>query len=487
MIADSSLSSAFDDLADLFLGGGMDGGTPSNPIPNGVSNGKHGASDGPVRPSGESKPMLVEGLVLGHLPMMASLWASQYPRMTAAQDNAPVALVRLDAGMARVELFHPPSDESGRTRLGSVRNGDANGHGLPERPCPDLAGALSRAAQVASRVVIFSSFAADELLFARSPSVSAMAVLTGADDASAVGAYKAIKRLAGGGGDKQTRLIRVAVMGSEERKANAAFHRLSDAAGSFLSMPIQLAGHCRQIAGGVPGTILFEGASAMTTQAVLESLARPGAVETKQPEWAVAAPKPETLALSSVCDAVTLPAAPTAPVAAATDSLAYALGSDRAVPVRAESVEVAAIALPMTTAVAPLPPPTPPPVALPVGPAAPLLQSSTPAGLTPLPIRCPFDRNPMLAIDGGGVPQVIVTADAGYSADAIQRLLSVAAWLSASRELLGMVCPTLRTDAQPVLHLVTDRPVDVKRLIDSDLRLHVRLPASGETATLPLN
>lgn len=108
-------------------------------------------------------------------------------------------------------------------------------------------------------------------------------------------------------------------------------------------------------------------------------------------------------------------------------------------------------------------------------------------GLTPLSIRCPFDRDPILAIDAAGIPQVITTATAGRSAEAAQQLLSVGAWFWTSRELLGMVCPSLRTDMQPILHLVTDRPTDVKRLIDSDLRLHVRLPSAATTGTLALN
>lgn len=480
MIADSSLSSAFDDLADLFLGGGMDGSTP--PPPSGTSAAHADASDGhvTVAASHACKPLLVEGLVLGHLPMLASLWASQYPRMVAATDNAPVALVRLDAGAARVELFHPPHATPGPSRLAKQAAGNGHStrqHALPDRPCPDLAGAISRAAQVASRIVIYSSFPADELLFTRSATISAMAVLTGADDASAVGAYKAIKRLAGNdhgakAGDR-TRMIRVAVMGSEEGKASAAFHRLADAAGSFLSIPIELAGHCRQIAGGVPGTILFEGPSAMTTQAVLEALARPerhGAASMSEPvrsHVAVLPPSPKPAADLPVVDDTNLLADVPAPQVPAVTA-----------PTASHSGEAAAIGLPSAPSSSPMPPAHTP---------APSAASSTPVGLTPLPIRCPFDRTPVLAIDGAGVPQVIASGDAGRSAEAIQQLLSVAAWFWTSRELLGMVCPMLRTDARPVLHLITDRPTDVKRLIDSELRLHVRIPPVVESGTLALN
>lgn len=453
MIADDSLSSAFDDLTDLFLGGGV-GGTGPTAQPHAAPQSEphdigtvtrpgeshHAHSDTPV------KPLHVEGLVLGHLPMMAALWASQYPRMAAAADNAPVALVRLDAGTARVELFHPPQKAPGNSRI-------SGGYATSDRPSPDLAGALSRAAHIASRIVVYSSTSADELLLARSSTVRAMAVLTGADDTSAVGAYKAIKRLAPAISEPDAAhhglLFRVAVMGSDEAKASAAFHRLADAVKSFIAIPVESAGHCRQIAGGIPGTILFEGPSAMTTQAVLEALARPAAAKPAEPATRFAP----------------VPQQPQPAIQEATT--------------QTEPPHFA----PVEQAVAPATPPMHHAQATPVS-AAP---SFTPPGLTPLPIRCPFDRDPVLAIDQAGIPQVIATAAAGESAQATQRLLSVGAWLWTSRELLSMVCPTLRTDAQPILHLVTDRPTDVKRLLDSDLRLHLRVQPVPTTGTLPLN
>ncbi|HYD01459.1 MAG TPA: hypothetical protein VEB22_09555 [Phycisphaerales bacterium] len=473
MIADSSLSSAFDDLADLFLGGEPNGSAAGPHIANGVHEPVPAAADRAATPS---RPFIVEALVLGHLPMMASLWAGQYPRMVAAQDDAPVALVRLDEGAARVELFHPPThpSRSNRSRL----NGHSDSRAaLPDRPAPDLAGALSRAAQVAARVVIFSTCPGDELLLARASAVGAIAVLTGADDASAVGAYKAIKRLAGPEGApdeaaQRTPQIRVAVMGSDERKAVAAFHRLADASSSFLSVPVQLAGHCRQIAGGMPGSILFEGPSAMTTQAVLECLSRPaphGPQSTPAPLPFPKQPSPPTPpAAASLLPPVSTPKR---------DEPATSM--EQPAPDLLRSVEAAALGL-MTSTPSPSP-------ATATTPDVPHRPTSTPPGLTPLSVRCPFDRNPVLAIDAEGVPQIIAAADAGHSADAIQRLLSVAAWVSASRELLGMVCPALRTDAQPVLHLITDRPTDVKRLIDSDLRLHVRIPTDAPPGTMALN
>ncbi|MDP1663170.1 MAG: hypothetical protein Q8L55_14735 [Phycisphaerales bacterium] len=461
MIADSSYSSAFDDLADLFLGGG---GAVSESAPASPALGTDHAADRPVlaaAPSAESwKPLLVEGLVLGHLPMMASLWASQYPRLCAAHDDAPVALVRLDAGTARVEVFHPPVAQSGeRSRLAERANGHAeHNQSASGRMCPDLAGAISRAAQTASRIIIYSSFAADELLFARSATINAMAVLTGADDASAVGAYKAIKRLAtvDGRTADSPQVVRVAVMGSEEPRANAAFHRLADAANSFLSVPIQLAGHCRQIVGGVPGTLLFDGPSAMTTQAVIEALSRPvmprpieSAIEPAQPRIAT----PVVTQPPQACPAATVTAPPT--------------------PEPSGNVE--ATQLPVAAQLAQLP-----------APAA-QQRGPTPAGLTPLAIHCPFERTPILAIDSAGIPQVIAAAEAGRSAESLQQLLAVSAWLWTNRQLLAMVCPALRTDAKPVMHLVTDRPCDVTRLADSDVRLHVRIPPVAEETTLALN
>ncbi|MBY0396597.1 MAG: hypothetical protein K2X91_09045, partial [Thermoleophilia bacterium] len=247
MIADASLSNAFDDLADLFLGDAVSQTPPSarsQPAPS-------GPIDHPD-PRVPDRPVAVEGLVLGHLPMMGSLWASQYVRMAAAAENGPVALVRLDHGTARVELFGPTCSHV-PSRASCVGDGGASD---PERQLTELGTALARARRLARRIVVFSSLPADELLLAGSSAVRSMSLLTGADDASAVGAYKALKRLghsADAGGAPRSVLFRVAVMGSDEQRATAAFHRLAEAARSFLALPIELAGHCRQIAGGVPG------------------------------------------------------------------------------------------------------------------------------------------------------------------------------------------------------------------------------------------
>lgn len=476
MIADASLSSAFDDLADLFLGAGQEV-APTPTADDHHTQQGHAASEAPTA---HAKPVSIEGLILGHLPMMASLWASQYPRMVAVTDNAPVAMIRLDDGAARVELFHP-STRNAPSRIGAD-HGTSTSHHLPDRPSPDLAGALSRAAQVASRIVIHSSVSADELLFARSGTIRSMAVLTGADDASAVGAYKAIKRLAAGGADGEpaTLLFRIAVMGSDETRATAAFHRLADAAKSFLSVPIELAGHCRQIAGGVPGTILFDGPSAMTTQAVLEALARPSP---PAPLALVTEPRPAGCGSDTHHATLTpLHSEPLTPpnTAASPPPSVRAPDNTTSTPTAPHySAEAAALGLTPDT--------QPMPTAMPARNGHTHTSHPSITGLTPLPIRCPFDREPVLAIDAAGVPQIVVTAAAGQSAQATQQLLAVAAWLTASSELLGMVCPTLTADARPVLHLITDRPIDVKRLIDSEIRLHVRIPSATDSSTLALN
>lgn len=544
MIADASLSNAFDDLADLFLGGSGPAAPTSSPSSSsptqtaqpGAGN-HHAAAPLPPAQNGASasrpaplaaasfaraKPIAVEGLILGHLPMMASLWAGQYPRMAAAADNGTIALVRLDPGTARVELFHPPrhNGSSGASRIGLSGNGTSNHErSLPDRSSPDLAGALNRAAQVASRIVVYSSLSADERLLARSPVVRSMALLTGADDASAVGAYKALKRLAvldhDHDGDDETAersaneprslLFRIAVMGSEESRATAAFHRLSDAAKSFLSLPIEFAGHCRQIAGGVPGTILFEGPSAMTTQAILEALSsadpqpernaagdwgrpsRPPAATT-EPRPSPSGPTPAFIRAAQPGGAPTLSAQPLAAAESEQPVKPLALVKPPLRPHIETEAKVIPIPLPplpthtdlsstpLDLESAPRPPSPPPP------PPAPL-----PSGITPLPIRCPFDRDPILAIDGDGVPQVATAAASGHSSEAAQRLLAVGAWLWTNRELLALVCPTLRVDVRPVLHLITDHPTDVNRLIDSDLRLHIRIPPAATSGTLPLN
>jgi hypothetical protein len=107
-------------------------------------------------------------------------------------------------------------------------------------------------------------------------------------------------------------------------------------------------------------------------------------------------------------------------------------------------------------------------------------------GLTALSFRCPFEKSAILAIDEAGVLQVMVShaggpelgRDAAASkqavAEATHRLITVGGWLSANGELLNLIAGgKINTAAKPVLHLLTDQPSCVRRLLDTEIRVHL--------------
>jgi hypothetical protein len=95
-------SDAYDALQELFLGDGS-----------GARRGAMAASGAPA----QARAVRIEGLILGHLPVLASAWATQYARHLAATMNVPVALLRLRAGEGALDVFGPSATEGAAETL----------------------------------------------------------------------------------------------------------------------------------------------------------------------------------------------------------------------------------------------------------------------------------------------------------------------------------------------------------------------------------
>lgn len=108
-------------------------------------------------------------------------------------------------------------------------------------------------------------------------------------------------------------------------------------------------------------------------------------------------------------------------------------------------------------------------------------------GLTALNFRCPFEKSAILAVDESGTLQVLVShsepanhavVDPAASrialAEATHRLITVGGWLCANSELLALISAgKINTASKPILHLLTDHPACVRRLLDTDIRVHL--------------
>jgi len=244
-------SADFDALTDLFLG---DGPAPG-PRPK-----------RPTTVSAPAGPAPVEVLVLGHLPVRAAPWCAQYARHLAQRDGAPVAVLRLAAGEASVDLY------------GS--DADSEAHETIEE-------ALREARRVAGRWLLHAD-EVDQPALALDERAGAVTVLSGVNDAAVVAAYRALKGLAGASESLES--VNLVIVGAPDDEARAAAERIINASLVFLERPIQLNGVLERI-GSAPRATLFHGPCIHSATELLGLLAatepttrRVAPVEAPEPE-----------------------------------------------------------------------------------------------------------------------------------------------------------------------------------------------------------
>ncbi len=457
--------SDFDALAELFLGehGGERGpaaaaspaaapnSTPplrlvSPPIEVAAPESSHpprsanGAEQPTASSIAEREPAGVEGveaLILGHLPMIAGAWASRYAASAAERERRPIALARLSAGRVSIEVHGAPPQPS------------AN------RSASSLGGSIRFAQRIGARWMVRVD-AVDEASLAGLDGVTEVTVLSGADEAAVVGAYKALKAIASmGEGPAATgapTAFGLAIMGAGGERAAKAAARLSQAVAAFLERPLQVASPVERI-GPLRALRLVDGAAVEGPEALLGALGRPP----EPPEEAGPGQNPRKLLRPGVeprpenCeDQVERASAP---------SLGEATGAGIAkttdVLLRAASVTDKGADAALSTHV---------------------------AGLRALPARCPYAESIEMAIDGDGGLHLLTKA----SREAVESLLIVAEWARAHARLLSHTIPRgLRLNAQRDIarHVFTDEPAAARRLCDLPIRVHLLAPVTVEGRT----
>ncbi len=216
--------SEFDSLASLFL---EDDAPPPRP--------KASPSPQPIRsaPAASSRTgPRIEALVMGHLPTMASAWASQYARMLAGGDET-IALIRDAAEERSVECFGRNAPSAARSEVEAVSS-------------------IARASAVVLRVD-----ETDEPDLIDASAKHQVTMLTAGDDAAIVAAYRTLKRLFGAHTARERR-VAVAVMGAPDDVARRAFQRMSRAASSFLGLELTFIGAAQRIT-PEPARVIWRG------------------------------------------------------------------------------------------------------------------------------------------------------------------------------------------------------------------------------------
>lgn len=218
LLDDVPPTSEFEALTDLFLED-----TPP-PVVAPTAQRVKSADEPHARPRAEvGAPMRVEALIMGHLPMMAGAWAAQYARHAFAAERRPVMLLRDAAGSRTLEAL----PASGVTQVHGARSADD---------------AIERCGAGCSRIVVRTD-EIDEPDLIHASGECDVTLLTGADDAAIVSAYRTLKQLFGATGDP-ARTLGVAVMGAPEPRARESFVRLQRAARTFLGLDLTLAAVC---------------------------------------------------------------------------------------------------------------------------------------------------------------------------------------------------------------------------------------------------
>ena len=457
-----------------------------------------GTNDGvvesrPVLRHAEPKPprpapaeQIVEWLVLGNLPVLASAWASQYVREVSAAAKRPVALVRLQSGFATLEIVG--GAESSR-----------EGHAA------SLEDAVRSAALTTDRwVVRCDGDAGGEAM--RSGVVRVVTVLTGTDEAARSAAAQVVGGLKIAAGEAGP-AVRVAVMGRVEGQVQSAGEDIGAEAERVLGRPVQRVVMSGQIRAGRPARLVFSGATSHTAQSLLNLLAETAGLATAKSAPSATWNRDEAVAdaawVKSVLETIETEdhgrgerAAPMV-----TESvevvlpLAEEIAREHAAPApsaggvepQARHVERETVAEPAKADSVTARPEEPAEVgeigAAAIAGEAPVL-SSLLSELRPIALECPYAKGVELAMDGAGGMHLLARSESGRDDDAVARLMTASAWAEAHARLLSAGVPGLSALGRPKLHLFTDAPKRSRGLVDTAMKLHLlaRVHVGGQSA-----
>lgn len=420
---------------------------------------------------------LVECLVIGHVPVLASAWASQYAREVARASGKPVAMVRLRSGFVSLEIVDDPS-----------------GNGLPsdleQHTSADLGEAVRRAGAITARWIVQAEPGIESAL-AASPGVRLITLLTGADEAARVAGYGAVKRLSEHlpvvkPGDPAP-MIRVATVGVTGDKGVAAGQKIVEAVRQFLGRDAQQAACTQRVKSARASRVLFMGENETAPVSLLEMIENAGpptvhvvdqplpedpeaieraavveetVVESTEDVAAEDAPSPAARAQSRVfdepdaCSTGNTPEPMAAQAPARNDSFFE-------VDVRSRSQQAPTLREQARSLV------------------------SHVDGLARLSAICPVAKGVEIAMDDRGGLHVL--AD-GRGAEwqihqALADVLVAASWIDAYAPLVVPIGGNMKPQA--VMHLLVDQPKHAKRLLDTNVRVHlvVSVEVGGQTGT----
>ena len=231
----------YDALAELFLGDQAQNPThnqPHTPTPNLTS---------------ACPP--IDLLLLGNLPVRASVWPPEYARTLASQAGKPIALITVDDSTICLDMFGCPPI------------------GITSKP-NTIETAIDAVRRIASRiVVVLPQGDLTEQLTATNP--DELTLLTGANSTAIVGAYQLLKGAAAAQNDLQsTTNVRVAFAGESPDAAAAACEKLCQTVQSQLNVSLELAAILPKVTAS-SSMNLYRGSSVCETEQLIALLRNP--------------------------------------------------------------------------------------------------------------------------------------------------------------------------------------------------------------------
>ncbi len=355
----------------------------------------------------------IEAVLLGHLPVRASLWVRQYACSTARRRDEIIALVRAASGSTSVDLI------SG-TQI------------IESNECASLHEALERVNAIADRVILRVDETTEPELLDRAE-IDEITILTGADEAAIVASYRLIKTLTSvwdTGELLSTPHLRLAVMGATGQQVADASTKLSRAVDAFLDRPIEIIDAAGRIDATATTNIFRDTRTHQATTILNELVEIGGGAIIEHDSIGLLTP----------------------------DDAAQVLDEPESIEQVATFVEIPSAEAPIQETHAPID-----------DSLASLIQ-----GLTKLETRCPFASDVELCVDAQGSLHIVAGDD---HARPMTRLETVRAWVRDHLLLILRAEPKLAFPSNDrsddiELHLITDSPQSLRGLIDTEVRMY---------------
>ncbi len=390
------------------------------------------AGDSRRAPRGRATATPAELVLVAHLPGPVNLWLHQYAQRRAEEYREPLTLVRIAGQTGECDRFTPMQAALAATD--------------PDRPSPPVAH------------LIYPGEADEPIMRRLAGRLNEWTVLTGADPAAIVAAYRLIKQwMDARPGASYAPMVRLMFLGCDGQTARSAARKIERATGEFLDVPLGMAGVQQQMQ---PVRRRRTEPIELTDRA-LEQLLR-GERSSADDRAAAASPdeariSDEELAALSMADPPT------------TDD-----------PTRDSEPDEPDIPTDLGLAAHD--------VARPPRDAQPVLSDSVPE-LTGLAARHPHHAAVELACDNAGRLHLLAHAGEGDGRAELSQLVEVRAWAFEHAALLALACPQLHTAPTPArMHLFVSDVQAHQGLLrctgsDHAPALHLLLPVTVGTKT----